>query len=133
MRSLQVKFSALVVMLLVAACVSLALVATQHERGALEDEIEKRARTLVRNLAGAAKDPLLEVEQGKFDDELTLDRLIEEVGMSGGVVGARLLGRDRVNRDVFLRGRHAVVAGRLADDLPTGRYLPCAAPDTEVR
>ena len=36
-------------------------------------------------------------------------------------------------RDVFLRGRHAVVAGRLADDLPTGRYLPCGAPDTEVR
>ncbi len=36
-------------------------------------------------------------------------------------------------RDVFLRGRHAVVDGRLADDLPTGHYLPCGAPDTEVR
>ena len=40
--------------------------------------------------------------------------------------------RGRV-RDVFLRGRHAVVDGRLADDLPTGHYLPCGAPDTEVR
>ena len=40
--------------------------------------------------------------------------------------------RGRV-RDVFLRGRHAVVDGRLAGDLPTGRYLPCGAPDTEVR
>ena len=54
MRSLQVKFSALVVMLLVAACVSLALVATRHERGALEDEIEKRARTLVDKVRPAA-------------------------------------------------------------------------------
>jgi class 3 adenylate cyclase len=94
LRSLQVKFSALVVALLVVACVSLALVATQHERGALESEVEKRGRALARSLAGAAKEPLLDAEQGELADELTLDRLVEEVGMSGGVIAARLLGRD---------------------------------------
>lgn len=36
-------------------------------------------------------------------------------------------------RDVFLRGGRAVAAGRLAADLPAGRYLPCGAPDTGVR
>ena len=33
-------------------------------------------------------------------------------------------------RDVFLRGHRAVVDGCLADDLPSGRYLPCDLPDT---
>jgi class 3 adenylate cyclase len=94
LRSLQVKFSALVVTLLVVACVSLALVATQHERAALEAEVDKRGRAMATNLAGAAKEPLLALEQGQFDDELTLDRLIDELGMSGGVVGARLLSRE---------------------------------------
>ena len=42
MRSLQVKFSALLITLLVAACVSLAFVATQHERSSLESEVKKR-------------------------------------------------------------------------------------------
>ena len=70
MRSLQVKFSALVVTLLVVACVSLALVATQHERGALESEVEKRGRALARSLAGAAKEPLLDAKQGELADEL---------------------------------------------------------------
>jgi len=94
LRSLQVKFSALLVTLLIVACVSLALVATQHERGALIHEVEKRGATLAMSLAGAAKEPLLDVAQGAFDDELTLDRLVEEVGVSDGVVAARLLGRD---------------------------------------
>ncbi|HET7761101.1 MAG TPA: dihydropyrimidinase [Phycicoccus sp.] len=44
--------------------------------------------------------------------------------------GAPVQGRVR---DVFHRGHHAVVDGRLADGLPPGRYLPCGAPDTEVR
>ena len=44
MRSLQVKFSALVVTLLVMASISLALIATKHERGALEDEVRRRAK-----------------------------------------------------------------------------------------
>ncbi len=68
MRSLQVKFSALVVALLVVACVSLALVATQHERGALESEGEKRGRALARSMAGAAKEPLLAADQGELAD-----------------------------------------------------------------
>jgi class 3 adenylate cyclase len=82
-----------VVTLLVVACVSLAVIATQHERGALEAEVEKRGRTLATSLAGAAKEPLLDVEQGGFGGELTLERLIEEVGEGNGVVAVRLLGR----------------------------------------
>ncbi|HEY5658975.1 MAG TPA: adenylate/guanylate cyclase domain-containing protein, partial [Myxococcota bacterium] len=93
MRSLQVKFSALVVTLLVTASVALALIATQHERGALEVEVEKRGRALAVNLAGAAKEPLLEADQGEFDRELMLERLIREVGDSEGVVAVRLLDR----------------------------------------
>ena len=71
LRSLQIKFSSLVVSLLVVACVGLAVIATQHERRALEAEVEKTGRALITNLAGAAKEPLLEVEQGAFDGELT--------------------------------------------------------------
>ena len=94
MRSLQIKFSSLVVSLLVVACVSLAVIATQHERRALEAEVEKTGRALVTNLAGAAKEPMLEVEQGTFSGELTLDRLIEEIGASPGVIAVRLFGRE---------------------------------------
>ena len=96
MRSLQVKFSALVATLLVVTCASLAILATKHERGALEAEVEKRGRALVTNLAGASKEALLQVDQGDFDGELTLDRLIEEVGVGEGVVAVRVLGRDGV-------------------------------------
>lgn len=94
MRSLQVKFSALVVALLVTACVGLAYLATQHERAALEAEVEKRGRALATNLAGAAKEPLLDVDRGDFDPELSLEKLIQEVGDSEGVVAVRLLDRD---------------------------------------
>lgn len=94
MRSLQVKFSALVVSLLVVACVGLTWIATQHERSALEAEVEKRGRALATSLAGAAKAPILEVAQGDFDRELSLDTLIREVGAAEGVVAVRLLGRD---------------------------------------
>ena len=62
MRSLQVKFIALLVTLLVVACVSLALVATEHERDALEAEVDQRDRSLALSLAGAAKEPLLDVD-----------------------------------------------------------------------
>ena len=51
MRSLQVKFSALVVAILVIACVALAWVATQHERRALEAAVERHGRALAENLA----------------------------------------------------------------------------------
>ncbi len=94
MRSLQVKFSLLVVVLLVLACVSLAGIATQHERRALENEIEKRARALAMNLAGAAKEPVLGVDQGDFEGELTLERLIEETSREEGVVAVRLVTRN---------------------------------------
>jgi adenylate cyclase len=96
LRSLQVKFSALVVTLLVAACMALAFIATQHERQALEGEVEKRGRALAANLAGAAKDPLLGAEHGDFDRELSLERLIREVGESQGVVAVRLIDRNGV-------------------------------------
>jgi class 3 adenylate cyclase len=91
-RSLQVKFSGLLVVLLVVACVSLALIATEHERTALEAEVEKRARALAENLAGAAKEALPAGEQGDGAAELTLDRLVKEVGNGEGVVAVRLLG-----------------------------------------
>jgi class 3 adenylate cyclase len=94
LRSLQIKFSSLVVSLLVVACLSLAVIATEHERRALEAEVEKTGRALVANLAGAAKEPMLEVEQGTFSGELTLDRLIEEIGASPGVIAVRLFGRE---------------------------------------
>ena len=94
MRSLQVKFSALIVTVLASACVALALVATQHERRALEAEVRERGEALARSLAGAAEEPLLAAEQGSFDDELVLERLIQEAGAGDGVVGVRLLGRD---------------------------------------
>jgi adenylate cyclase len=94
LRSLQVKFSALVVALLVAACVGLAMLATRHERRALEVEVEKRARATASNLAGAAKEPLLEAGRGSFSPELSLDKLIQDVGSREGVVAVRLLDRD---------------------------------------
>jgi adenylate cyclase len=93
-RSLQVKFSALVVSLLVAACVGLTWIATRHERIALEDEVEKRGRALAASLAGAAKAPILEVDQGDYGRELSLEQLIREVGAAEGVVAVRLIGRD---------------------------------------
>jgi class 3 adenylate cyclase len=96
LRSLQVKFSALIVTVLATACVALTLVATQHERRALEAEVHERAEALVRSLAGSAEEPLLGAEQGSFDDELVLERLIKEAGAGDGVVGVRLLGRDGV-------------------------------------
>jgi len=116
LRSLQIKFSSLVVSLLVVACVSLAVIATQHERRALEAEVEKTGRALVANLAGAAKEPLLEVEQGTFSGELTLDRLIEEIGASPGVIAVRLFGRE----------------GRIAASLDPAERQAVAAPRTEA-
>jgi hypothetical protein len=35
-------------------------------------------------------------------------------------------------RDVLLRGHRAVAGGDLVDDLPPGRFLPCALPDPSV-
>ncbi len=93
MRSLQVKFSALIVTVLATACLALTLVATEHERRALESEVRQRAEALAGSLAGAAEEPLLGAEQGG-DDELVLDRLVREASAGQGVVGVRLLDRD---------------------------------------
>jgi len=87
-RSLQMKFSALVVTLLLLACVGLAWISTEHERTALQREIAERGHALVANLAGNAKEPLLAA------DDLTLDGLVQEAGRGEGVVGARLIGRE---------------------------------------
>ena len=94
MRSLQFKFSALIVTVMATACVALALVATQHERRALAAEVRARGEALAASLAGAAKEPLLAAEQGSYDDELVLERLVQEAGAGDGVVGVRLLDGD---------------------------------------
>jgi class 3 adenylate cyclase len=91
LRSLQIKFSALVVALLVVASVSLTVIATQHERGALETEVEKRGRAVAKHLAGAAKEVLLSVEPGALELELTIGQLVVDVGTGEGVVAARLM------------------------------------------
>jgi len=93
-RSLQVKFSALVVTLLITASVGLAWIATKHERSALGNEVEKRGRAVATHLASAAKEPLLSIEDGDFGPELTLEQLTEDVGTAEGVVAVRLLDRE---------------------------------------
>jgi adenylate cyclase len=87
-RSLQVKFSGLVVAILVIACVALAWVATQHERRALEAAVERHGRALAENLAKDAKEPLL------ASDALRLTALTQHAGEEEGLVGARLVGAD---------------------------------------
>jgi adenylate cyclase len=94
LRSLQLKFSALVVALLIVASVSLAWIATQHERTALVSEVEKRGRAVAMNLAGAAQESLLSVAHGDFAPELTLEKLIEDVSEGEGVTAVRLLGAE---------------------------------------
>ena len=118
LRSLQVKFSALVVSLLVVACVGLTYLATRHERSALEGEVEKRGRALATSLAGAAKGTILEVDQGNFERELSLEQLIREVGAAEGVVAVRLLGRDGgviASLDASERGKRRELMAEAAD------------------
>jgi len=113
LRSLQIKFSLLVVSLLVVASVSLAVIATKHERSALEAEVEKRGRAVAKHLAGAARGSLLSVERGDFGDELTLEQLVEDVGTGEGVVAARLLNREgRIAASLDPAERGAILAPR---------------------
>jgi len=93
-RSLRIKFSALVVSLLVLASALLTFIATQHERRALEEEIEARAQMLATYLAGTAAGALGDVGGGNYAEELTLDLLVAEVAGGKGVVAARLLDRE---------------------------------------
>ena len=122
MRSLRVKFSALVVTLLVLASGMLTLIATQHERSALEEEIENRARMLATYLAGTSAEALLAAERGDFDEELTLDLLVRKVAAGKGVAAARLL--DRHGRIVA-----SIVPGEReqAGEALTGRDDPATA------
>ncbi len=138
MHSLQVKFSAVVIALLAVACVSLAFIGTQHERHALETEVRKRGMTLTSNLAGAAKDPLLAIEQGDFGGELALERLVDEVGELEGVGGARLLNREgrviaaEASAERNTPGRQRTGTGMSENDEPAvarhGSLLEFAAP-----
>jgi len=96
-RSLQLKFSLLVVGLLVVACVGLAWMATEHERRALEDGVEKQARALATHVARVADEPLLALvgaDSGGATAELTLGKLIRQVGAEKGLVEGRILGPD---------------------------------------
>lgn len=88
MRSLQFKFSALVVSLLVIASVSLTWLATRHERASLEAQVRQLGIALATNLARDAKVPLL------AKDALSLDGLVQHTGSETGLVAARLLDRD---------------------------------------
>jgi adenylate cyclase len=88
LRSLQVKFGALLVTLLVVTCVGLAWLSTQHERGALEAEVENRAHALSRALAGTVKEPLL------VHDDLTVGTWVKQLGEEPGVAAARVLDAD---------------------------------------
>jgi adenylate cyclase len=110
------KFSALVVGLLLLACIGLAMIATKHERAALEGAIAERGQTLVANLAGNAKEPLL------AGDDLTLDGLAKEVGLGQGVVGVRLLDRDgkvKASLHADERGQKLPIASTPESRLPT--------------
>ena len=122
MRSLQVKFSTLVVTVLVVACVGLAYVATEHERRALESAVERHGLALAKNLAGDAKEALLN------RDELSLGTLVQHAGEEQGLVAVRILdveGRiaaslDEGERDE-VRPRLTVESGEPEAPRPTAR------------
>ncbi|HKE12772.1 MAG TPA: adenylate/guanylate cyclase domain-containing protein [Myxococcota bacterium] len=123
------KFSALVVGLLLLACIGLAMIATKHERTALESEIAARGQTLVANLAGNAKEPLL------AGDDLTLDGLVKEVGLGQGVEAVRLLDRDgkvKASLNADEHGQKRPIASSPQSRLPTvfhdGKVLLVAIP-----
>ena len=116
MRSLQLKFSALVIALLVVACVVLAWMATRHERASVEAEIERSAIALAKNLAQDAKVPLIE------DDQLALRALVQNAGAERGVVAVQLAMRDgRVA--AALEPAFGGIPATLAESYENGVYL----------
>lgn len=118
MRSLQIKFSALLVLLLLVACTALTWLATRHERAALEAEVGARARALAENLARASKEPLV------AGDALTLNVLVAGLGEQEGVVAARVFDRS---------GRLRAAAGSLAGSEVPGATPPPAGPSEGTR
>ncbi|HEU4431244.1 MAG TPA: HAMP domain-containing protein, partial [Myxococcota bacterium] len=116
MRSLQLKFSALVIALLVVACVVLAWMATRHERESVEAEIERSAVALAKNLAQDAKVPLIE------EDQLALRALVQNADTERGVVAVQLARRD--GRVVAaLEPAFAGIPATLADHYENGVHL----------
>ena len=116
MRSLQLKFSALVIALLVVACVVLAWMATRHERASVEAEIERSAIALAKNLAQDAKVPLIE------DDQLALRALVQNADTERGVVAVQLARRD--GRVVAaLEPAFAGIPATLAESYENGVHL----------
>ena len=116
MRSLQLKFSALVVALLVVACVVLAWMATRHERASVEAEIQRSAIALAKNLAQDAKVPLIE------DDQLALGALVQNTGGERGIVAVQLVKRDgRVAAS--LEPMFADIPVQLAESYENGVHL----------
>jgi len=88
-RSLQLKFSALVVTLLCMASIGLAWMATRHERVALESEVRKRGSALARNLAGDAK--ILWLEDDSLGTGPLIEANIQQAEEEEGLVAARLV------------------------------------------
>jgi adenylate cyclase len=93
----------------------LTAIATQHERRALEQEIESRARMQATYLAGTAAYALAAAGSGAFDEELTLEYLVGKVGVGKGVVAARLLDRDGVISASVVKGERGEPGVGLTD------------------
>lgn len=114
MRSLQMKVSWLAATLLAVACLTLAWIATQNQKNALEAEVEKRALLLATGLSGSAAEAIV------LRDDLTLGRLVQDAGRSDGVVDVRILRKEG--------GVEASLAGarndRAAEWLATGGDSP---------
>lgn len=89
MRSLTIKFSALVVTLLLVTCVTLTMIATRHERASLVAEVENLGLAFAMNLAANAREPLL------ASDDLSLESLVTKVSDENGVVIVCILDRNR--------------------------------------
>ena len=118
MRSLQLKFSALVVTLLFLASIGLAWMATRHERAALETGVRTHGSALAANLAGDAKIPLL------AEDQLALEALVQQSGQEEGLVAVRLIRPESPDRGEIVASLDAteqnqeteLLAGRSAEE-----------------
>jgi len=130
LRSLQFKFSALVVALLVVAAGSLTWLATGRERAALESEVRRFGIAVTRNLAKDAEVPLLE------EDGLALETLVTHAASDRGVVAVRLMDLDGTAVAAFPAGDRGhpfpFQAGGVRSDAVTnqveGHRLVFAAP-----
>jgi len=118
LQSFQVKFTALLVALLITACVGLVLVATKNERAALEAEAIERGHNLARSLAMAARRPL--AAAGTRGERPALDAILREISTSRGLVAAQV--RDGANEVV------AGVSNATAGESPDGQETPDATP-----